>query len=104
MSCRFGYLIISSATLVVILTLLLSFWQWDPKLPGIFASASFDGHVAIHNILQCTGSDLTDVVNEDFSVSHIPKGPSRPLRFVPKWLARPAGAAFGEIILLLHCY
>jgi len=68
---------------------------WDPKLPGIFASASFDGQVSVHNILQCTGSGLTDVVNDDFSVSHVPKGPARPLRFVPKWLARPAGASFG---------
>ena len=70
--------------------------QWDPKLPGIFTTASFDGQVVIRNILQCTGSGLTDVVNEDFSVTQVMQDPERPLRFVPSWLARPVGASFGE--------
>lgn len=69
--------------------------QWCPSLPGIFSTASFDGKVSIHNLLQCTGAGVTDVVNEDFSVSQVPTGPAKPLALAPKWLARPVGAAFG---------
>mmetsp|Transcript_32134 Transcript_32134/g.91150 ORF Transcript_32134/g.91150 Transcript_32134/m.91150 type:complete len:1157 (-) Transcript_32134:57-3527(-) len=68
---------------------------WSPTLPGIFTTASFDGKVNVYNILQCTGCGVTDVVNEDFTVSQVPTGPAKPLALAPKWLARPVGATFG---------
>mmetsp|Transcript_24380 Transcript_24380/g.43410 ORF Transcript_24380/g.43410 Transcript_24380/m.43410 type:complete len:1160 (-) Transcript_24380:43-3522(-) len=68
---------------------------WSPSTPGIFTTASFDGEVKVHNIVQCTGSGTQEVVDENFKVSHVPVGHPKPLAKAPKWLARPCGVAFG---------
>lgn len=42
--------------------------------PGVFATASFDGRVSLHNVAQCTLGKLVETVHADFSVSHEPSG------------------------------
>eukprot|EP00798_Chlamydomonas_sp_ICE-L_P021383 gene21383-28331_t len=69
--------------------------QWSPTVPGVFSTASFDGHVGVHNIHSCTMGAMVETVNPDFSVSHTPAGDSAPLKKVPAWMRRPAGVAFG---------
>eukprot|EP00798_Chlamydomonas_sp_ICE-L_P017882 gene17882-24273_t len=48
--------------------------QWSPTMPGVFSTASFDGHVGVHNIHSCTIGAMVETVNPDFSVSHTPAG------------------------------
>lgn len=69
--------------------------QWCPSVPGVFSTASFDGHVAVHNLHSCTLSKVTETVNADFTVTHESTGETVPLRKAPQWMRRPVGATFG---------
>ncbi|MEW5306110.1 MAG: hypothetical protein WDW36_008602 [Sanguina aurantia] len=69
--------------------------QWSPITPGVFSTSSYDGHVAIWNLSSCTGSKMTETVNEDFSVTQQSTGESVPLKKAPLWMRRPACATFG---------
>ncbi|GFR43886.1 hypothetical protein Agub_g5015 [Astrephomene gubernaculifera] len=69
--------------------------QWSPTIPGIFATSSFDGKMAICNLATCTGSKVTETVNADFTVTKSVVGEATPLGKAPAWMRRPVGATFG---------
>jgi hypothetical protein len=48
--------------------------QWSPTLPGVFSTSSFDGKLAIHNVLACTGGGMVETINADFTTSKVPSG------------------------------
>ena len=76
--------------------------EWNPHNPNIFATASFDGKIAVHT-LQSLGhggaaSSQTPVLDgEDFfnKAQSAPQVSSFNLPKAPKWLERPVGATFG---------
>jgi WD40 repeat protein len=43
--------------------------QWCSTAPGVFATASFDGKVALHSLLSCTEQAAVESFNADFTVS-----------------------------------
>lgn len=70
--------------------------RWAPEVPGLFATASFDGKVSLYNLLSCGKAETVQVVNPvDFSVTTSTVGPAAPLRRCPQWVKRPCGASFG---------
>ncbi|KAG1669386.1 hypothetical protein FOA52_004037 [Chlamydomonas sp. UWO 241] len=70
--------------------------QWSPTIPGVFSTASFDGHVELHSLASsCTQGKGIETMNADFSVSTSPAGDAVPLKKAPAWMKRPAGASFG---------
>eukprot|EP00698_Gefionella_okellyi_P004125 TRINITY_DN13861_c0_g1_i1.p1 TRINITY_DN13861_c0_g1~~TRINITY_DN13861_c0_g1_i1.p1 ORF type:complete len:1141 (-),score=252.13 TRINITY_DN13861_c0_g1_i1:7-3429(-) len=50
--------------------------QWSPRIPAVLSTASFDGKVSVHSLLDVGGSTPSAVR-------------------APKWLKRPAGVCFG---------
>lgn len=48
--------------------------QWSPALPGVFATSSFDGKLAVHSVLACTGGGVVQQINADFSTTSMPSG------------------------------
>ncbi|KAI8473947.1 MAG: hypothetical protein J3K34DRAFT_161809 [Monoraphidium minutum] len=69
--------------------------QWSPTLPGVFSTSSFDGKLAVHNLLACTGGALVETINADFSTTKVASGASQPLKRAPVWMRRPGGVSFG---------
>lgn len=68
---------------------------WSPAARGVFGTATFDGKVAVHNLLSCTSPKVIQEVGADFQPVTRVVGPARPLAVAPKWLGRPCAAAFG---------
>ena len=76
--------------------------EWNPCNPGMLATASFDGKIAIHT-LQSTrmdnvqSSQAPPLDGEDFfnRARSEPQVSSFSLPRAPKWLKRPIGASFG---------
>ena len=78
--------------------------RWNPLNPGLMATASFDGKIAVQSI-QNTKPDLaggfdsqTQNVDDDdfFSKAQTqPQGPMFTLQKAPKWLQKPCGTSFG---------
>lgn len=48
--------------------------QWCPTQPGAFVTASYDGKVSMHQLATCTGGEVVETINADFSVSRVPSG------------------------------
>jgi hypothetical protein len=48
--------------------------QWSPTLPGVFSTSSFDGKLAVHNLLACTGGGVVETINADFSTTKVASG------------------------------
>ncbi|MCJ1353106.1 MAG: protein transport protein S31 [Icmadophila ericetorum] len=78
--------------------------RWNPHNPSIFATASFDGKIAVQTIqntgatgTQGAGSQSQALDGEDFfSKPQLQsQGSSFTLPKAPKWLERPCGATFG---------
>ena len=78
--------------------------RWNPSNPGLIATASFDGKIAIQSIQSTkpeadglTGSLSQTVDDDDFfnKAQSQPQGTSFNLSKAPKWLQRPCGASFG---------
>ncbi|KAA8644191.1 putative protein transport protein (SEC31) [Aspergillus tanneri] len=78
--------------------------RWNPHNPNFFATASFDGRIAVQTI-QSTGSDNAQAIadqnqaldGEDFfaKAQTQPQVSSFSLPKAPKWLERPCSATFG---------
>lgn len=75
--------------------------QWNPRQPGILATASFDGKIGVQTI-QNTNQDASQtaaapVDDADFfaQAGSQPQGAAFSLSQAPKWLERPVGAVFG---------
>jgi len=64
-------------------------------MPGVFSTSSFDGKLAVHNILACTGGGMVETINADFTTTVAPSGAAKPLKRAPHWMRRPCGVAFG---------
>eukprot|EP00002_Diphylleia_rotans_P014283 TRINITY_DN2783_c0_g1_i5.p1 TRINITY_DN2783_c0_g1~~TRINITY_DN2783_c0_g1_i5.p1 ORF type:complete len:1070 (-),score=205.88 TRINITY_DN2783_c0_g1_i5:126-3335(-) len=60
--------------------------RWSPRIPSLLCASSFGRKVAVHSL-----QDLNTQADQQFDVSSQEKVASH----VPKWLQRPAGAAFG---------
>lgn len=78
--------------------------RWNPYNPGLVATASFDGKIAIQSIQSTKpeadglpGSLSQTVDDDDFfnKAQSQPQGTSFNLSKAPKWLQRPCGASFG---------
>lgn len=78
--------------------------RWNPHNPGLMATASFDGKIAIQSIQNTKpdtdgvpGSQTQTIDDDDFfsKAQTQPQGPSFTLKNAPKWLRRPCGASFG---------
>ena len=78
--------------------------RWNPHNPGLIATASFDGKIAIQSIQSTkpevdglAGSTSQAVDDDDFfnKSQSQPQGTSFNLQKAPKWLQRPCGASFG---------
>lgn len=78
--------------------------RWNPHNPGLVATASFDGKIAIQSIQSTRpeAAGLADshsqtVDDDDFfsKAQSQPQGTSFNLQKAPKWLQRPCGASFG---------
>ncbi|CAD0093108.1 unnamed protein product [Aureobasidium mustum] len=77
--------------------------RWNPHNPGLLATASFDGKIAVQTIQntnskndeQTTAQQALD--SEDFfnQVKTQPQQVSFSLPKTPKWMERPAGVSFG---------
>jgi protein transport protein SEC31 len=77
--------------------------QWNPRQPGLIATASFDGKIAVQTI-QNTNVDASQAAAAASALDgadFFAQAPSRPqgaafsLKEAPKWLERPVGATFG---------
>lgn len=76
--------------------------RWNPHNPNLFATASFDGKIAVQTI-QNTGKESAastqpqPVNDEDFfaKAQTQAQAPKFSLPKAPKWLERPAAASFG---------
>ncbi|KAE8393631.1 hypothetical protein BDV23DRAFT_32988 [Aspergillus alliaceus] len=78
--------------------------RWNPHNPNFFATASFDGKIAVQTI-QNTSTETAQAIadqnqaldGEDFfaKAQSQPQVSSFSLPKVPKWLERPCGATFG---------
>ncbi|KAF2668780.1 hypothetical protein BT63DRAFT_456421 [Microthyrium microscopicum] len=76
--------------------------SWNPRHPGLLATASFDGKISIQTI-QNTNPDSSDSAADqaldgaDFfaSAGTRPQGVSFSLPIAPTWLQRPVSATFG---------
>ena len=78
--------------------------RWNPHNPGLMATASFDGKIAVQPI-QNTKFDVDGVSanrsnsidDDDFfnKAQTQPRGPRFTLKKAPKWLQRPCGVSFG---------
>ncbi|TKX20511.1 protein transport protein sec31 [Elsinoe australis] len=78
--------------------------KWNPHNPSLFATASFDGKIAVQSV-QNTNAAAVDAQTsatqaadaEDFfsQTQTRPQGPSFSLPIAPKWQKRPCGASFG---------
>ena len=78
--------------------------RWNHHDPGLVATASFDGKIAIQSIQSTkpeadglAGSRSQTVDDDDFfnKAQSQPRGTSFNLQKAPKWLQRPCGALFG---------
>ena len=78
--------------------------RWNPHNPGLVATASFDGKIAIQSIQNTKpeadglpGSHSQIVDDDDFfnKTQPQPQGTGFNLQKAPKWLQRPCGASFG---------
>ena len=78
--------------------------EWNPYNPGLIATASFDGKVAIQSTQntrpeadQAANSLPQSLDDDDFfsKAQTQPPGPRFTLNKVPKWLQRPCGTSFG---------
>ena len=78
--------------------------RWNPSNPGLVATASFDGKIAVQPVQNtrpnATGAseDPSQIIDDDdfFSKAQTqPQGPGFSLQKPPKWLQRPSGASFG---------
>ena len=78
--------------------------RWNSHNPGLVATASFDGKIAIQSIQSTKaetdglpGSHSHTLDDDDFFSKAQPKpqGTSFNLQKAPKWLQRPCGASFG---------
>ena len=78
--------------------------RWNPHNPGLVATASFDGKIAIQSIQSTKpeadgvdGSHSQTVDDDDFfnKAQSQPQGTSFNLQKAPKWLNRLCGASFG---------
>ncbi|XP_065669505.1 protein transport protein Sec31A isoform X6 [Hydra vulgaris] len=89
--------------------------SWCPRIPGIIASSSFDGHVTISSVMggshqvqrQQQHSQISDsfgIQKEDFTQNLMQQPTTvivQPLKKPPKWMRRPCGACFafgGKIV------
>lgn len=78
--------------------------RWNPHNPGLIATASFDGKIAVQSIQSTkpeadglAGSHPQIMDDDDFfnKAQAQPQGTSFNLQKAPKWLQRPCGASFG---------
>ncbi len=78
--------------------------KWNPHNPGLVATASFDGKIAIQSIQSTkpesdglAGGHSQTVDDDDFfnKAQSQPQGTRFNLQKAPKWLQRPCGASFG---------
>ncbi|KAF2200524.1 hypothetical protein GQ43DRAFT_441491 [Delitschia confertaspora ATCC 74209] len=78
--------------------------SFNPSNPGILATASFDGKIAVQTLQstikpsdQATKTPSQHLDGEDFfsKVHAEPQGASFSLPVPPKWLKRPSGVSFG---------
>lgn len=77
--------------------------RWNPQNPGILATASFDGKIAVQSIQSTNAESAQTAVgqtqagdDEDFfnKAQSQPQGASFSLKKAPRWLERPCGASF----------
>jgi protein transport protein SEC31 len=77
--------------------------KWNPRQPGLIATASFDGKISVQTI-QNTNTDANQAAaaaaaldGADFfaQAQSQPQGAAFSLKTAPKWLERPVGATFG---------
>ena len=78
--------------------------KWNPHNPNIFATASFDGKIAVQTIQNTNSGNDHNVGNQSQALdgeeffnkaqSQLPSA-SFTLPKAPKWLQRPCGASFG---------
>jgi protein transport protein SEC31 len=77
--------------------------KWNPRQPGLIATASFDGKIGIQTIQNTNvdagsgASAATALDGADFfaQAPSRPQGTAFSLPTAPKWLERPVGATFG---------
>jgi len=78
--------------------------RWNPSNPGLTATASFDGRIAVQSIQNtkpeadgAPGNQSQSTDDDDFfsKARTQPQGPRFTLQKAPKWLQRPCGASFG---------
>lgn len=74
--------------------------QWCSTAPGVFATASFDGKVALHSLLSCTEQAAVESFNADFTVSKSSTGEAAGagttwVGWVGGWAGAPACSSFG---------
>ncbi|PRW34057.1 transport SEC31-like protein B isoform A [Chlorella sorokiniana] len=66
--------------------------QWAPgQLAGLFATATFEGHIGISSLGACTAA--AGDVSDGFSIGQA--APTSAKTKAPAWLKRPCGASFG---------
>lgn len=68
---------------------------WCPSARGVFATATLDGKVSLHNLLACTAPKVVQEIGPDFQPVSKVVGAPRPLAVAPRWLERPCAATFG---------
>ncbi|KAF2762123.1 hypothetical protein EJ05DRAFT_197826 [Pseudovirgaria hyperparasitica] len=77
--------------------------RFNPHNPGLIATASFDGRIAVQTIQstrkddKATTTTSQSLSGEDFfaSAQTLPQGDTFSLPQAPKWLRRPVGVSFG---------
>eukprot|EP00245_Coleochaete_scutata_P005204 TRINITY_DN18571_c0_g2_i1.p1 TRINITY_DN18571_c0_g2~~TRINITY_DN18571_c0_g2_i1.p1 ORF type:complete len:1125 (-),score=228.11 TRINITY_DN18571_c0_g2_i1:535-3909(-) len=65
--------------------------KWNPRIPGVLSTSSFDGKISLYNIESCASP--SGVENEFTSMGE--RRPPSVMRRAPNWLKRPVGASFG---------
>jgi protein transport protein SEC31 len=83
---------------------------WNPRHPGLLATASFDGKISVQTIqntnpdtaASATAGQALDGADFFASAQSRPQGASFSLPLAPNWLQRPVGATFGFGGKLVH--
>jgi protein transport protein SEC31 len=83
--------------------------SWNPKHPGLLATASFDGKISVQTIQNTnpdtsTAASAQNLDGADFfaSAQSRPQGTSFSLPVAPTWMKRPVSATFGFAGKLVH--
>jgi protein transport protein SEC31 len=77
--------------------------SWNPRQPGMIATASFDGKIAVQTVQNAnvdasqaaTGASALDGADFFAQAQSRPQGAAFSLQAAPKWLERPVGVSFG---------